>query len=906
MKVKSALNYRPEGHRPDIDGLRCIAVSSVFLYHLNNNILPGGFTGVDIFFVISGFLISRIIVTEVSNGSFSIAHFYARRVRRIFPALFAMLLVSSIMAVIAFPPDLYSRFFTEFRFSALQISNFLFAQEKGYFEPANEYSLLLHTWSLGVEEQFYLIWPFLIIGVARFCKKAFLPVLSLVTLASLLLSDYLSISDAQAAFYMLPSRTWELGIGALTVLVARKQIRSAAMVNVLAIAGALLVAMPMFALNGADHFPGRNALPTVLGTAILLYTGGCRSNSFPGSILSLAPITGIGLISYSLYLWHWPLIVFHRVTAGREISLASGAAIIAVALGCSLLSYFLVERPCRYGSVTKPYRRLLPLVKTVRRRVKVFAYVSLLLVIPLAVMSLFLMSTQIEANRAVTSLTLDVDVLSSKRPIDKEVIALYWGNRNGEFLEENSRKKSYMFDGRRVGELYRFSFEIPELRRLTRLRLDPLHGEGVVRITNITVKGGLFNTGFVLDTRELRSERIVQSMHNLEIAIPESGGAILTSTGKDPHMDLPAAGRDNPHEKLLIFTAVSMICLLLVITLHLVDRKKEDHVVIASAGMVTLLALLISVRLLHSNHAEWRFLDPEAVEQQFVQVPLTRIGSLEKPRNPDVLLIGDSHTANYADLVLDWAEHCGLSVRVQAQKACPPIFFGTPRKEEKAILKDAFHTCSDKHNLVYQEALNNPATRYIFLAIRWEFYLANPYVLLKKDGAGAASRVLSPLDTLENALRNTIRPFIENGSEVVLLDQVPILRESPNTCMMRESTLFPSLSDINSSCDIDEKFSEQKLRLGRAMLQKVAAESPVVHYFNPGAAISSIFTDSQQVLYFDDNHLNHLGSIAISRLMEDNLANILAHGAAKASGLYGIKTSTHTAILQQGAGHPHL
>jgi peptidoglycan/LPS O-acetylase OafA/YrhL len=218
--MSSLISYRKE-----IDGLRALAVISVVIFHLKNSLLPGGFVGVDIFFVISGFLITKIIIREVEANRFSFTNFYIRRIRRIFPALFLVLFVSLILAILILTTEDMIWFAKTLRYAAIQISNFLFQREVGYFDPAFEDMPLLHTWSLAVEEQFHLIWPVTLLLLFKFKKNHNLPFYGLIVIStiSLIFSEYLVNHNQKVAFFSLPSRLWELGVGGILAFHKIKQ-----------------------------------------------------------------------------------------------------------------------------------------------------------------------------------------------------------------------------------------------------------------------------------------------------------------------------------------------------------------------------------------------------------------------------------------------------------------------------------------------------------------------------------------------------------------------------------------------------------------------------------------------------------------------------------------------------------
>ncbi|WP_066701081.1 acyltransferase family protein [Sphingobium amiense] len=345
----------PIGYRPDIDGLRAIAVGAVVLYHAGIPGLPGGFTGVDIFFVISGYLIGGQIFRETMASGFSFAGFYTRRVRRILPALFFLLAAMFLAGAVLLSPQELRELGKEAVPTTFGLSNLLYYTGGGYFGPASDAQPLLMTWSLGVEEQFYIVLPFIMMLLVKLRRDAILPLLVAGALLSFAASLLLLHADPKAAFYLLPPRAWELGIG-VSLAVWEERRGGAPLPRALAqgaaLAGLLLLGTGIAAFRADIAFPGWFALLPTVGTAILIATPGSAINR---RVLSLAPMRGIGLLSYSWYLWHWPLFYFNRTLAGREQEgggLLPIWAILSLSLVCAFLSWRFVERPLR--------RRLLP------------------------------------------------------------------------------------------------------------------------------------------------------------------------------------------------------------------------------------------------------------------------------------------------------------------------------------------------------------------------------------------------------------------------------------------------------------------------------------------------------------------------------------------------------------------
>jgi peptidoglycan/LPS O-acetylase OafA/YrhL len=322
-------------YRREIDGLRALAVSAVVLYHAR--VGGAGFVGVDIFFVISGYLITALLLREhQATGRIDLFDFYGRRVRRIFPAATVVVLATLGAASLLLPREEFTRVSDSAAAAAAFVANFFFqGVTGGYFDARSTEMPLLHLWSLSVEEQFYLAWPALLIALLR--RGRVLPVLGAFALLSFIAAEILMRVDPEAAFYQMPARFWELAAGGIVAsLPVRAVPRWLASAGLLLAAGACVFAAP--------HFPGTGALTAVTGAAILIYAIHCGAQQ---RLLASAPVVGIGLVSYSLYLWHWPLLAFYRATSIGEGSTSVRLQLIAVALLLALASYRYVEQPFR-------------------------------------------------------------------------------------------------------------------------------------------------------------------------------------------------------------------------------------------------------------------------------------------------------------------------------------------------------------------------------------------------------------------------------------------------------------------------------------------------------------------------------------------------------------------------------
>lgn len=340
-------------YRPEIDGLRTVAVVPVVLFHAGIAPFTGGFVGVDVFFVISGYLISRIILDEASAGRFSILRFYERRARRILPALFLVMLCCLPLAWRLMNGPQIRDFGQSLVATALFASNVLFWKESGYFEQAAELKPLLHTWSLAVEEQFYLIYPLAAVLLVR-CRVGIMRgLLGLAIVASLVLAQVGTSAFPAANFYLLPSRIWELLAGALcSALPAPAPGRRNDLLGGL---GLVLIAVPVFAYGRFTPFPGLSAVPPVLGTALVLRHA--VRGTLAARLLSWRVFVGIGLVSYSFYLWHQPVFAFARLAARGHPPAWQMLLLSALSLGLAWGTWRFVETPFRQGRVAVFARR---------------------------------------------------------------------------------------------------------------------------------------------------------------------------------------------------------------------------------------------------------------------------------------------------------------------------------------------------------------------------------------------------------------------------------------------------------------------------------------------------------------------------------------------------------------------
>ncbi|MDB4524723.1 acyltransferase [bacterium] len=340
-------------YRPEIDGLRAISVIGVVLFHLELG-FPGGFVGVDVFFVISGYLITGILLRQLGEDRFSLMEFWARRVRRIVPAAMVMVVGALLIGAFLQTPERYASLARSAMAHVLMASNCYFTRDQGYFAEKSDHEPLLHTWSLSVEEQFYLIFPLIVCFVWKRAPQRLALVFTSAALISFSWSWIEVVSNPKWAFFLLPARGWELLVGALLAILPQKTMRSLGD-EAWAGLGLVLVLAPMFFFDRQTAFPGPGALAPVLGAALLIWTGGSTKI---GKLLGWRALVRIGLISYSLYLWHWPFVVFAREMV-IELTLTLKISLLVASLLAGFSSWRWVEMPSRSGLLLATRRRSL-------------------------------------------------------------------------------------------------------------------------------------------------------------------------------------------------------------------------------------------------------------------------------------------------------------------------------------------------------------------------------------------------------------------------------------------------------------------------------------------------------------------------------------------------------------------
>ena len=349
---------KKRGFRADIQGLRALAVLSVVIFHISPYHLPGGYLGVDIFFVISGYLIIGQLWRSIKNDTFSFATFYANRFKRLLPALLTVLSVSSILAFFLLLPHEYEKYVHSLTSSLLYFSNFLFYSQSGYFSHDLELAPLLHTWSLSVEEQFYLLFPFILILISKFTKiqTRAIALLLGIALLSLIASHLLLTIDASLSFFSSPTRFWQFILGGV-IAIADKPKLSSVVRNFLVFASLSIITASFFMFDKNTPFPGIYALPITLATVAVIFAD--VQKGALNWLLSNKISQFFGNTSYSFYLWHWPVIVFYKILFLGSYSKADQVVIFSISLVLAVLTYYLIEEPSRKLSFNNSKTKLI-------------------------------------------------------------------------------------------------------------------------------------------------------------------------------------------------------------------------------------------------------------------------------------------------------------------------------------------------------------------------------------------------------------------------------------------------------------------------------------------------------------------------------------------------------------------
>lgn len=332
----------PLRYRPDIDGLRAVAILPILLLHCGLTFVKGGFVGVDVFFVISGYLITEIITREIAQGHFSLLGFYQRRAVRILPALGLMIAATLVAGCWLLLPISLQDLGKSAAASSLFGSNIYFYLTSGYFAQKAELQPLIHTWSLAVEEQFYLFYPLLLLALRSAERRVLIRTLGAIAIASFLIGGWFAARDPNGGYFLLPSRAWELMLGALVALRCYPRIESARWRSTLCVFALVTILVCAIRIGATWPFPVPFALPPVIGAAVLLaYLPGTA----PARLLETRPLRAIGRLSYSLYLWHRPIIAFYMIDRPATLSFTDSAILLTMSFTAATLSYWLVERP---------------------------------------------------------------------------------------------------------------------------------------------------------------------------------------------------------------------------------------------------------------------------------------------------------------------------------------------------------------------------------------------------------------------------------------------------------------------------------------------------------------------------------------------------------------------------------
>lgn len=357
MALDSASGQREFRHRNDIDGLRALAIVPILFLHCGIPGFRGGFVGVDIFFVISGYLITGILTREIESGNFTLLAFYRRRIVRILPALWVMMATTMAVGCVLLLPNPLRDLGNSVVAASLFVSNGYFYATSDYFAAGSDAKPLIHTWSLAVEEQFYLLYPLLLMALRHRLRDRLAMALMLLSGASLVVGGVLAWFDPSAGFFLLPSRIWELALGGLVAIGATPRLTHPLTRALAAMLGMAIIIVSCVVTNSGWPFPVPFALPPALGAALLIAYG---EQTPTARLLGWRPVRAIGLISYSLYLWHRPIIAYYQLEHGSTLSPGDSVLLLSACLAAATASYWLVERPVlrrwRQGSGTMAHK----------------------------------------------------------------------------------------------------------------------------------------------------------------------------------------------------------------------------------------------------------------------------------------------------------------------------------------------------------------------------------------------------------------------------------------------------------------------------------------------------------------------------------------------------------------------
>lgn len=354
IQARSGQNTSHGAFRPDIEGLRGIAVLLVLLYHCTFLAFQGGYVGVDVFFVISGYLITRLLIREFETNTFSVRNFYVRRIRRLIPALLATIILTVLAGILILSPEHLKELGTSSIFAALSLSNVHFALSDGYFETSSKIKPLLHTWSLSVEEQFYLVWPFALwlLFAVGFLRKHLFAVIGIAVALGLVLSEYWISQNPAYAYFLSPFRAYQLLLGALAVGVERHLgALSVKAATALVGLGLLIIMATAVFFDEASPFPGIYGFAPALGGFLVMAAG--AHNTLPARALAVSPLMWLGRISYSAYLAHWPIIVYARYLSVDPFTVTEKWILLAASIGAGYLLHHSVEARFRLSGAGK-------------------------------------------------------------------------------------------------------------------------------------------------------------------------------------------------------------------------------------------------------------------------------------------------------------------------------------------------------------------------------------------------------------------------------------------------------------------------------------------------------------------------------------------------------------------------
>jgi len=332
-------------YRPEVDGLRAISVISVLLFHLDFHAFSGGFIGVDVFFVISGYLITKNIITDIGNGVFTFPRFYLKRLHRLFPAFLTTILITFLVSGLLLSPDHYERLAKSMIYTVLSVANVFFWSESGYFAAGADIKPFLHCWSLSVEEQFYLLWPLLVFFLAKLDIRKTVPkVVAIIMIISLIITEYTLKKDSEAAFFISFFRIYEFCIGALCIWLSGRDHNTKA-AEILTFSGIGLILYSVFVFNGETPFPGVNALVPCVGAALVIAFS--NKSIYAKAILKNKIMVLMGVLSYSLYLVHWPVIVLYKYWKWDSLSISDAVMLLVVCFVLAWLMHKYIEAPFR-------------------------------------------------------------------------------------------------------------------------------------------------------------------------------------------------------------------------------------------------------------------------------------------------------------------------------------------------------------------------------------------------------------------------------------------------------------------------------------------------------------------------------------------------------------------------------